>query len=466
MYYLVSSFSNELPWSSCQNNTWSTDRCWDYSEGKTPPNNSVPSTQEFFDRNVLQVTTGIEDMGSMRWDLFGYLCLAWILVYFCLWKGIKSSGKVVYVTATVPYLLIGAFLWRALSLEGSEMGLKFFFQPKWEQLLEAKVWVNAAAQNFNSIGIAFGSLIAFASYNPFNNGLIRDTILISLVDAVTCILAGMCVFATLGNLAYEQGTTVEEVVSNGPGLVFVAYPQALAKMPGSTVWAIIFFGMLLCLGIDSQFATVEVIVTSLKDGYHHLIERYLKRHEVLVLLICFVSFIFGIPNVMEGGFYYFTLIDYYTAAISLMYIAFFEVIAIVWIYGADRLARNVRDMTGSLPNVYIRVCWLVMAPCLIMAIWIFSMIDYTEPVYNNVSDGINYHYPRWAILLGWFFASLSLGVIPGFAIFEIIKAPGDTWVEKIRSSFKSRIDNCPCCQKSLDEKHEAHRLTDTVSTIV
>ncbi|KAK2703920.1 hypothetical protein QYM36_017741, partial [Artemia franciscana] len=104
MYYLVSSFSNELPWSSCQNNTWSTDRCWDYSEGKTPPNNSVPSTQEFFDRNVLEVTTGIEDMGSMRWDLFGYLCLAWILVYFCLWKGIKTSGAGV-ATVVISFLL-------------------------------------------------------------------------------------------------------------------------------------------------------------------------------------------------------------------------------------------------------------------------------------------------------------------------------------------------------------------------
>jgi SNF family Na+-dependent transporter len=72
-----------------------------------------------------------------------------------------------------------------------------------------------SAQNFNSIGIAFGSLMAFSSYNRFDNRLMRDTLIISITDAVTCILAGICVFGTLGNLAYEQGKTVDEVVSSG-----------------------------------------------------------------------------------------------------------------------------------------------------------------------------------------------------------------------------------------------------------
>jgi SNF family Na+-dependent transporter len=46
-----------------------------------------------------------------------------------------------------------------------------------------------------------------------------------------------------------------DVSSSGPGLVFVAYPAALSKMPFPQVWSVIFFAMLLCLGIDSQFAT-------------------------------------------------------------------------------------------------------------------------------------------------------------------------------------------------------------------
>ena len=46
------------------------------------------------------------------------------------------------------------------------------------------------------------------------------------------------------------------VVLAGPGLVFIVYPQAIATMPGSTFWALLFFMMLLTLGLDSSVRSV------------------------------------------------------------------------------------------------------------------------------------------------------------------------------------------------------------------
>ena len=63
-----------------------------------------------------------------------------------------------------------------------------------------------------------------------------------------------------------------------------------------------FFFMLILLGIDSQFATVEVIITTLKDGFSDWIDRYIKYHEVLVLLVCILGFLFGIPHVFNVSF--------------------------------------------------------------------------------------------------------------------------------------------------------------------
>jgi solute carrier family 6 GABA transporter-like protein 6/8/11/12/13 len=48
-----------------------------------------------------------------------------------------------------------------------------------------------------------------------------------------------------------------------------------------------------------QFATVEVIITSLKDGFGDWIDKYLKRHEILVLIVCSVSFVVGVPFVFQ-----------------------------------------------------------------------------------------------------------------------------------------------------------------------
>ena len=56
----------------------------------------------------------------------------------------------------------------------------------------------------------------------------------------------------------------------GPGLVFVVFPHALSQMPYPQLWSVVFFGLVICLGIDSQFATVEVIITSVKDGWKNI----------------------------------------------------------------------------------------------------------------------------------------------------------------------------------------------------
>ena len=80
-------------------------------------------------------------------------------------------------------------------------------------MLIFQVWVYAAAQVFNSIGIAFGSLIAFSSYNKFHGPILRDTLIVVVVDALTCLLCGFCVFSAMGNLAYEQGKSIDQVIT-------------------------------------------------------------------------------------------------------------------------------------------------------------------------------------------------------------------------------------------------------------
>lgn len=138
-----------------------------------------------------------------------------INIYYYTFNIFTLSIQVRYFTATLPFVLIIIFLGRALTLEGAELGLRYFFKPNWELLKNANVWINAASQNFNSLGITFGSMISFASYNKYNNNFLHDTLAVSFVNAITSLLVGIFAFATIGNIALEQSTSVEAVISDG-----------------------------------------------------------------------------------------------------------------------------------------------------------------------------------------------------------------------------------------------------------
>ncbi|CAB3224548.1 unnamed protein product [Arctia plantaginis] len=448
IYYFFTSFKTEVPWASCSNR-WNTAQCWVPSHNHTKPNGSQTPTEQFFEKKVLSISDGIEYPNGMRWELAACLVCAWVLVYFALWKSIKSSAKVRYITTTLPFLLIIVFLGRSLTLDGADMGLRYFFKPDWELLKQSRPWVNAASQIFNSIGIAFGSMIMFASYNRFDNNFLHDTLAVSLINAVTSLIVGIFTFATIGNIAFEQNTSVKDVIADSPGLIFVVYPQAIAKMPASQLWAVLFFFMFLCLGLNSQFAIVEVVVTSIQDGFPDMIRKRLVYHELLVLCVCGVSLVFGLPHIIHSGIYYFQLMDYYAASLSITYLAFFEVIGIAWFYGVGRLSKNIKQMTGRRPSLYFRVCWLVASPALLLALWVASLVDYTPPSYRQ------YQYPAWAQALGWIIASFSLLCIPVYAIAVIIKSPGDTLGQKFRNSIRPAslcdcgVNDCDiCCSES------------------
>lgn len=54
----------------------------------------VKSFSVYFSDKVLEISPGIGTAGEVRFELAMCLLLGWIIVYFCVWKGIKSAGKV------------------------------------------------------------------------------------------------------------------------------------------------------------------------------------------------------------------------------------------------------------------------------------------------------------------------------------------------------------------------------------
>ncbi|KAL1258571.1 hypothetical protein QQF64_009148, partial [Cirrhinus molitorella] len=189
-WYLFHSFQSVLPWAECPvnaNRTGYLEEC----EVASP-------TQYFFYRETLNISSSIDENGGIHMGQALCLLLAWIIVYLFIVRGVKSTGMVVYFTATFPYVVLIIYLIRGVTLHGAWNGVKYMFTPKLEQLANPQTWINAATQIFFSLGLGFGSLIAFASYNHHNNNFERQAVAVSLINSGTSVFASIVTFAIYG----------------------------------------------------------------------------------------------------------------------------------------------------------------------------------------------------------------------------------------------------------------------------
>ncbi|EPY85312.1 sodium- and chloride-dependent betaine transporter [Camelus ferus] len=293
LFYLFSSFTSELPWTACTH-SWNTEQCRDFvnhsaASTATPSENFTSPVIEFWERRVLGITTGLHDLGALRWELALCLLLAWVVCYFCIWKGVKITGKmspkgwwtlseaggplrapssvscaptssdpgrlplqVVYFTATFPYLMLVILLVRGVTLPGASAGIIYYLKPDLLRLKDPQVWMDAGTQIFFSFAICQGCLTALGSYNKYHNNCYRDCIALCFLNSGTSFVAGFAIFSILGFMSQEQGVPISEVAESGPGLAFIAFPKAVTMMPLSQLWSCLFFLMLIFLGLDSQ----------------------------------------------------------------------------------------------------------------------------------------------------------------------------------------------------------------------
>ncbi|GBP75098.1 Sodium- and chloride-dependent glycine transporter 1 [Eumeta japonica] len=596
LFYTIVSFAGQLGWESCdsdyntdfcysgkydnvcrENNTGTLDdmryyrrSCWTVADicidtgflphtsdtclnGSEPVNwyvnvTRILASEEYYNERVLgRGDATWENWGTIQWHLVGCLALCWLVAFFCVIKGVQSAGKVVYFTALFPYVMLTVLLIRGVTLEGAGDGIMFYLLPKWETLLDARVWGDAASQIFYSFGVACGSLVTLASYNNFYNNCHFDAVFVSFTNFFTSIYAGFAIFSVLGFQAHLMGVSVdvfqlqargkgktsrrsresiknsayapnngrrelpitrrllpnehaktdnddkvyclilsnmsarvecplrskpfdlkcenmdmnmilrwsdtnlvEHVAADGPGLAFVAYPEAILQMPVPQLWAILFFFMLFILGLGSQFAGIEAINTAIVDRW----PKFRKRYWMVTAFTCTSCFILGLPMCFSGGVYLFTLLDWNTASWAVLLIGVAELgvmeialsygpltssravhnsrrrprpelrqrgeldvlkkpdllnlrvyrvnftwaTALSWSYGINRMMKNIAEMNMKLNKVmqwYWKSVWTVIVPLGSVGILIFVLSDWTPPSYED------YVFPPFADALGW-----------------------------------------------------------------
>jgi len=413
-FYLFASFAKDVPWRGCDND-WNTDACTTFDDtqmrynctnnnGTLSTNKTcvyrsdvgdlefeklvnvskiterVSASEEYFHNYVLGLSSGITEFGSVQWALALCLLFSWILVFISLARGIKVSGKVTYVTAMFPYVVLIILMVRGFTLDGAMQGIIYYVTPVWDKLLSPKVWGDAAIQAFFSLSLCWGGMITLASYNPFNNNCLRDSIVVATGDMLTSIFSGLVIFAILGYMANELGVSVGEVAKQGPGLAFVVYPEVVTKLPVSPLWSALFMIMLINVGMGSQMAITSTVQTTICEQFG--LEK--GRNPIIVLLsVCVIAFLLGLLVATNGGIYLLLLMDSYCATYSCLVLAIFECIALGWVYGVDKFMRDIETMIGSKPGLWWKICWKGLTPGILLALLISLALDFKRTSYGS-----------------------------------------------------------------------------------
>lgn len=438
-YYLFVSFQDPLPYSFCPSGV----NCTVNEECKL-----AGRTQYFWYTKALGATGSIEEMGDFQWHLCLVLLLSWIVLFLFVSRGVQSAGKAVYVTATLPYIVLAIFFGRAVTLKGSLDGIIHMFKPQFSRLASPLVWLEAATQVFFSVGVGFGTLIAMSSYNPVHNNCRRDAILVSLTDSLTSVFAAVVVFSVLGFKAHDSydeclrlyggvnntnlppGMTLDKKCHNlehwlsesfqGPGLTFIAFTEAILKLPLSPLWSVLFFSMLLSLGLGSMFGILEGVLNSLHD--QKLIPL---RKEILTGLTCFLCMVVGLLFCQRSGEYWLQMFDSFTGTLPLLFICFFELVGVSWVYGANRFYDDIEYMLRMRPGLYWKITWRYVSPAIVLVIFVCSLLNIgLKPITysawrQNKGDVKSVQYPSWCYFIIAFLICASCLCIPAVFLLRL-----------------------------------------------
>ncbi|KOB66239.1 Transporter [Operophtera brumata] len=300
---------------------------WDENGTAAVECNKASATVYYWYREALDASPNIETPGVPRWWIVCYLLLAWIIV--------------VYFTSLFPYAVLTIFFVRGITLPGSTDGIIHMYKPKLEKLLDPTVWLDAATQVFYSFGLAFGSLIAFGSYNPPNNNCVRDVLLVSVCNALTAI------YASVGDQSPRGGPhrrlqpelypgVLQGGAAEGTGLAFIVFTQAILKLTPAPFWSIIFFLMLLSLGLGSQIGIMEGMLCTIFDI--DIFKRVSK--PVLTGIVCTFCFLVGLIFTTGAGEYWLKMFDSFAGTIGLVVVALLEMVSVIYIYGHERVVKT------------------------------------------------------------------------------------------------------------------------------
>ncbi len=196
--------------------------------------------------------------------------------------GIERACDILMPTLFVILLLL---MVRSLTLPGAMEGVKFYLYPDFSKI-SPTVILTAMGQAFFSLSLGMGAMLTYGSYLSGRENLTSVTVYVVLFDTMIALLVGMVIFPAVFAMGLEP--------AEGPSLVFNVLPAVFSSMPMGSLFAIIFFALLVIAAVTSGISLLEVVVA-------YFIDQKGWSRKKAVLTVGSVIFAFGVPSGLSFG---------------------------------------------------------------------------------------------------------------------------------------------------------------------
>ncbi|NNG26079.1 MAG: sodium-dependent transporter [Ignavibacteriaceae bacterium] len=325
--------------------------------------------------------------------------VAMVLVALVVFRGITKGVEKVTKFLVPSLLLILLLLFiRAVTLPDAFEGIKYFFTPDMNVILDYKVWLNALTQNAWDTGAGWGLILTYAIYMKKREDISINAALIGFGNNTISILAGITIFSTV--FALSSVDAMQHVSQSGPantGLTFIYLPLLFSRISESnlvnTVFASLFF-----LGLF--FAAFTSLISMVELSTRTLIDTGIKRKKAIVF-VASLAILLGVPSAIDLKF---LANQDWVWGVGLILSGAFISFSIIR-YGVDKFRTEIINGLGSDIKIgkwynYVIGLLIPLQVVVLVSWWLISSISWDPEWWNPLhSENFGTVIFQWAIVL-------------------------------------------------------------------
>lgn len=168
-----------------------------------------------------------------------------------------SAKWAVYIIIPLPYIIMTILFLKGLTLPGNNIGWNYLFTADWSKLFTLQIWRDAAGQVIFSSGIGISLVIHFSSHKNKEEPLLMPSFWVPTLNFLTSVFSAITLFSFVGHASLTSGIEIKDMPISGMELTFIAYPAIISSMPFPQFWSVIFFLMLVSIGLGTEYAFVD-----------------------------------------------------------------------------------------------------------------------------------------------------------------------------------------------------------------